>query len=182
MKTMWVAFTALGLLAAAGCTSSGDGTSIGERIILAGPTLPPEMAEDVADVNCPRPEVVHGGGAIQNGGGEGPPRSVITLGQLARECRGQRDGSTIVKVGVEGRAVLSGTGPARFDVPVQIVLKSRGTVVASRVARGSITVPAGSSNGSFAIVEEGLVVPPSAAPEFEIEVGLGGAAAGRRRG
>jgi hypothetical protein len=181
MTRIWGAFAVLSLLAAAGCTSS-EGTSVGERIILAGPSLPPEMAEEEADVNCPTVEVSDGGAVIQNSSGEGSPRSVITLGQLARECRGQRDGSTVVRVGIEGRAVLSGTGPSRFDVPVQVIVKSRGTVLASRVLRGSIAVPAGDSHGSFAIVAEGLVVPPSAAANFQIEVGLGGAgAAGSRR-
>jgi hypothetical protein len=178
----WGAAAALGLLVLAGCASGGDGSSFGERIILAGPTVPPEMTADEADVHCPAVEVMSGGSVIQSGGGEGPPRSVISLGQLARECKGRRDGSTVVNVGVEGRAILSGNGPSRFDVPVRIVVKSRGNVVASRVIRASIAVPAGGSRGSFAVVGEGLVVPAADASDFEIEVGLGGTADARRRG
>lgn len=170
------------VLMAAGCTSSGEGISIGERFILAGPTVPPEVTAHEADVYCPSIEVASGGSVIQSGGGEGPPRSVISLGQLARECKGRSDGSTVVNVGVEGRAVLSGNGPSRLDVPVRIVVKRRGTVVANRVLRASIAVPAGDSHGSFAVVGEGLIVPAADAADFEIEVGLGGAAGARRRG
>lgn len=176
MTKVWGVVAALGLLAVGGCMSNGDGASMGERIILAGPT-PPEMAEEEADVACPPVEVMDGGSVIQNGGA----RSVISLGQLARECRGRRDGSTVVKVGVEGRAILSGSGPSRFDVPVQVVVKSRGNVLASRVLRASIAIPAGDSRGSFALVEDGLVVPADSAADFRIEVGLGGAAAASRR-
>ncbi|HEX2509476.1 MAG TPA: hypothetical protein VHK66_03060 [Microvirga sp.] len=150
--------------------------------MLAGPTVPPEMTAEETDVHCPPVEVAGGGSVIQSGGGEGPPRSVITLGRLARECKGRRDGTTVVNVGVEGRAVLGGNGPSRFDVPVRIVIKRQGSVVASRVLRASIVVPAGNSHGSFAIVGEGLVVPAADASDFDIEVGLGGTADARRRG
>ena len=151
--------------------------------MLAGPTVPPEMTADEADVYCPRSRSSAAASVIQSGGGEGPPRSVITLGQLARECKGRRgrvDRRERRRRGARGRSAA--IGPSRFDVPVRIVVKSRGTVVASRVLRASIAVPAGGSHGSFAVVGEGLVVPAADASDFEIEVGLGGTADARRRG
>jgi hypothetical protein len=65
-----------------------------------------------------------------------------------------------------------------------VLVKSGSTVIANRASRTSVAVPAGDTQGSFAIVEDGIVVPPSASQDFEIEVGLGGVAAtqgGRRR-
>jgi hypothetical protein len=44
MRTVAGALAALALGALAGCGSTGgEGVSLGERIILAGPTVPPEM-------------------------------------------------------------------------------------------------------------------------------------------
>jgi hypothetical protein len=71
-------------------------------------------------------------------------------------------------------------------VPVHVVVKSGSTVLANRVRRATVAIPTGDTQGSFAIVEDGIVVPRSAAQDFEIEVGLGGAGSAekprRRRG
>jgi hypothetical protein len=189
-----VALTALGAVALAGCgTSSGGGASVSEMFLFAGPTVPQEAPAPLNEVYCPPVGVIEGGAAIQaySGGRVGEAsalRNQISLGQLARECAGQPDGSTLVRVGVEGRALLgaaAGAGGGRYDVPVRIVVKKGSTVLANRILRTSVTVPAGQSQASFIVVEEGIVVPPNAAQDFEIEVGLGGAGPGegrRRRG
>jgi hypothetical protein len=161
--------------------------------LFAGPTVPQEAPAPLNEVYCPPVGVIEGGAAIQaySGGRVGEAsalRNQISLGQLARECAGQPDGSTLVRVGVEGRALLgaaAGAGGGRYDVPVRIVVKKGSTVLANRILRTSVTVPAGQSQASFIVVEEGIVVPPNAAQDFEIEVGLGGAGPGegrRRRG
>jgi hypothetical protein len=166
-------------LLAAGCSSTGgESVSLAERIMLAGPSVPPSVAAEDPDVFCPPVQVIPGASAIQNGGGDGPPRSVVTLGQLARECVGRADGSTLVKVGVEGRAIQSAPG-GRFDVPVQIVVKSGEGVIANRARRAAVTFAPGAAQGSFVVVEEGLVVPAGSANTFQIQVGIG-AGAGRR--
>jgi hypothetical protein len=110
-------------------------------------------------------------------------RSQIALGDLARECVGQPDGSTLVRVGVEARALLGSGGSAgRYDVPVQIVVKDGSTVFANRSRRVAAAIPAGQTQTTVSIVEEGIVVPASSANNFEIEVGLGTRAAAGRRG
>jgi hypothetical protein len=186
-----VALAALSLVALAGCGTSGGGASVGEMFLFAGSTVPEEAPPPVDNVYCPTVGVIEGGAAIQSyaGGRVGESsalRNQIALGRLARECAGQPDGSTLVKVGVEGRALLgagAGTGGGRFDVPVRIVVKRGSAVLANRVSRASVTVPAGETRSSFIVVEEGILVPPSASRDFEIEVGLGGGSEeGRRRG
>jgi hypothetical protein len=107
-------------------------------------------------------------------GDGGALRSQIALGQIARECVGNPDGTTLVRVGVEGRALLGvGGSPGRYDVPVHIVVKSGSTVIANRSRRLSIAIPQGDTQGSFSIVEEGILVPARDASVFEIEVALG---------
>jgi hypothetical protein len=88
-----------------------------------------------------------------------------------------------VRVGVEGRALLGagGGGAGRYTVPVRIVVKTGSRVIAERVRQATVAIPAGDTQGSFTLVEEGLVVSPADAGSFEIEVGLGGMG-GRRRG
>jgi hypothetical protein len=189
-----VALAALGAVALAGCgTSSGGGASVADMFLFAGSTVPEEASTPTNEVYCPAVGVIEGGAAMQAyvGGRVGEAsalRNQISLGQLARECAGQPDGSTLVKVGVEGRALLgagAGGSGGRYDVPVRVVVKKGSTILANRASRASVTIPAGQSQGSFIVIEEGILVPPNAAQGFEIEVGLGGAGpeqGGRRRG
>ena len=82
------------------------------------------------------------------------------------------------------RSSGAGGSPGRYDVPVNILVKSDSTTIASRSRRMSVVIPAGDTQGSFTFVEEGIVVPARDASVFEIEVGLGSgnaAAAPRRR-
>jgi hypothetical protein len=188
-KAGW-ALAVLGLSALTGCGTPGEGgSSFSSMVLLAGPTVPPPVSKQIEDVYCPTISVAEGGSAIQaySGGRVGDAsglRSQIALGELARECVGQPDGSTVVKVGVEGRALLGASGGAgRYDVPVGIVVKRGSTVIANRSRRLSVAIPAGDTQATFAIVEEGIVVPAADSQSFKIEVGLGGkAAAGGRRG
>jgi hypothetical protein len=160
-------------------------------VLFAGTTVPPAQKKVLEDVYCPPVDIMEGGSAIQAfaGGRVGESsglRSQISIGNLARECAGQPDGTTVVKVGVEGRALLGASGaPGRYDVPVQIIVKRGDTVIANRSKRMSVAIPAGETQGTFAVIEEGIVVPAADANVFEIEVGLGGngaAAARRKRG
>lgn len=188
-KAAW-AVGALGLSALAACSAPGEGGStLGNMVLFAGPTVPPPVSAAVEDVYCPPVTITEGGSAIQaySGGrvGEsGALRSQVAINQLARECVGQADGTTVVKVGVEGRALLgTGGGAGRFDVPVHVLVKRGSTVIASRSRRVSVAIPAGEAGANFAVVEDGIVVPAADSNSFEIEVGLGSRPVqGRRRG
>lgn len=182
------ALAAMGLVALGGCGAPGEGgSSLGNMVLLAGPSVPPPQKKVLEDVYCPSVDVMEGGSAIQafsggHVGDQGNLRSQIAISNLARECAGQPDGSTVVKVGVEGRALLgAGGAPGRYDVPVQIVVKSGSRVIANRSKRTSVAIPAGDTQGSFAVIEEGIVVPAMDASTFEIEVGLGSSAPARRK-
>jgi hypothetical protein len=174
------ACAATGAMALAGCTAIAQdgGNPLRNFLLYGGPTVPPSAEVAPEDVYCPRVGVLEGGSVIQAGAGQmGSPRRQIALGELARECRGRPDGSTEVKIGVEGRALASVAGASgRFDVPVHFVVRQGGKILADRVRRTSVVIPPGESQGSFALVEEGIVVPPASAQSFEIEVGLGGGA------
>ncbi|MET0427829.1 MAG: hypothetical protein ABW026_04950 [Microvirga sp.] len=178
---------AVGMSALTGCGTPGEGGStMGNMLLFAGPTVPPPMARQTEDVYCPRIQIPDGGAAIQaySGGRVGDAaglRSQISLGNLARECIGNEDGTTSVKVGVEVLALLgAGGGAGRYDAPVNIVLKRGDTVIANRTRRVGIAIPAGDVQGRATLVEEGIVVPAADANAFDIEVGLGAGARSRR--
>lgn len=203
MRTGTMASALLGLLAVAGCGSFSErlsekmddpmslprmliaGTNVapGTRV-AGGAVVQPNAAGFVPispeDAYCPPVGVMEGGAAIQvyaggPSGGATALRSQVTIGQLARECLAQPDGTTLVKVGVQGRALLGAQGSAgRQDVPVRIVVRQGDRIIANRVRRTAVQIPPGDSQASFALVEDGILVPASAAQNFEIEVGLGG--------
>ena len=109
-------------------------------------------------------------------------RSQITLGQIARECVGQPDGTTLVRSASRaGRFWASADRAGRYDVPVHIVVKDGSTVFANRSRRVAAAIPAGETQATFSVIEEGIVVPAADANSFEIEVGLGSGAPRRRR-
>ncbi|HEX8666433.1 MAG TPA: hypothetical protein VF744_20635 [Beijerinckiaceae bacterium] len=176
------------LLAAAFCLASATpaaAQSIGDTLSnlfkFGGTTEPKEAPRGAGDAYCPTVGVIEGGAALRayTGGKVGEPsalRHQIAIGQLARECVEQPDGSILIKVGVEGRALLGPAGqPGRFDAPVTFVVKRGERVFASRTQRVSVAVPAGDTQASFVTVQDGLVVPPGVG-EYEIDVGLGAGA------
>jgi hypothetical protein len=173
----------IGIAALAGCGAPGEGGfGVGDMLLTAGTTQAPPQAAETRDVYCPTVEVMDGGAVIRSGDA-GSVRSQIALGDIARECVGQPDGTTLVRVGVEARALLGAGGSAgRYDVPVQIVVKDGSTVFANRSRRVAAAIPAGQTQTTVSIVEEGIVVPAMSANNFEIEVGLGTRAAAGRRG
>jgi hypothetical protein len=174
---------ALGLasLTACGGSTGGGSMSIGDMLLTGGTSPMPAQPAVIGDPYCPMVSVIEGGAAIQPGGRAGSPdpmRGQISLGHLARECRAQTDGSVVVKVGVEGLALAGAAGGiGSTNVPVRIVVRSGSTVIADRVRTAAVAIPAGQTQAVFAVVEDGIVVPPSAAESYEIEVGLGGAPA-----
>lgn len=182
MRSLLIAGASLGLAVLAGCGTPGDGTSLGERLVLGGTSVPPPLPAQSEDVYCPRIRIPEGGAAIQafSGGRIGDAsglRNQVSLGELARECVGNPDGTTVVKIGVQGHVLLGAGGSAgHYDAPVHILVKDGDKVIANRARRAGVSIPAGESQASFSFVEEGIVVPAASAQSFTIEVGLGGSA------
>jgi hypothetical protein len=174
---------ALGLagLTACGGSAGGSSMSIGDMLLTGGTSAMPAQPAVIGDPYCPMVSVIEGGAAIQPGGRAGGPdamRGQISLGHLARECQAQPDGSVLVKVGVEGLALEGAAGGiGRATVQVHIVVKSGSTIIADRVRTAAVAIPPGQTQAVFAVVEDGIVVPPAVAESYEIEVGLGGAPA-----
>ena len=188
-------FRAAGLAAAAFLTlapdpssASGSGGSNFFRNLFTygGPTVPPSAPEAAAEVDCPSVAIMPGGAALRSyaGGRTGSPealRNQLSIVNVARECIGQPDGSVLVKVGVEGRALIGPAGSGgQLEAPVRFVIRRGDKVLANRARRATVALAQGEMQGSFVVVEDGLVVPPKTG-DFDIEVGLGGSGAVERR-
>jgi hypothetical protein len=172
---------AAGVAVSGSASAQGIGDTLSNLFKFGGTTVPKEAPRETGDVYCPTVGIVEGGAALRayTGGKVGEPsalRHQISIGQLARECVEQPDGSIMIKVGVEGRALLGPAGAAgRFDAPVTFVVKRGDRILASRTQRISVAVPAGDTQASFVTIQDGLVVPPNTG-EYEIDVGLTGGA------
>lgn len=172
-------------LALSACSSTGGGGGNPLSSAFLPGAASPNVAALPADVPCPPVTIAPGGAAINSysGGRDGAPealRSQISIVNVARECAGRPDGSIVVKVGVEGRALVGAAGSAgRFETPVRFAIKRGERVLASATRRASVALAAGELQGSFTLVEEGLVV-PAGTDDFDIEVGLGGSGAAAR--
>jgi hypothetical protein len=171
---------ALACLPFTGGSATSQGTGNMLRNFFSGGEPPPPAAPVAGEpVDCPAVIVADGGAALRSyvGGRTGAPEALrhqLSIANVGRECRGQADGSVLVKVGVEGRALLGPAGsPGRLDAPVRFVVRRGDRVFASRARAASVSLGAGTTQGTFVVVEEGIVV-PAGTGEFEIEVGLGG--------
>ena len=177
-KVLIVASASLAGVPALGQTAGQEGGNWFTNLLrYGGTTVPPAAPRPVDDVYCPSVGVIEGGAAMQafTAGRTGDPNALrhqISLGQVARECQGRDDGSIVVKVGVEGRALIGPAGSGgRFESPVTFTVKRGDRILATRTQRVAIAVPSGETQGSFVAVQDGLVVPPGIA-DFEIDVGL----------
>ena len=150
------------------------------NLLKYGSTTEPPIRRQRATskrLGCPTVGVLEGRAAIRQGS------SQISISNIARECTERPDGTILVKVGIEGLALLGGGGGgARSSVPVVFQIRQGDKVTVSRVRQASVSIPAGDSQGTFMLVESGMAV-PAGSGAFDIEVGLGGGSgrAARRR-
>jgi hypothetical protein len=170
--------------AAAPAAAQGIGETLSNLFKYGGTTVPPAAPKSTDEIHCPGVGVIEGGAALRayTGGRVGDAaalRHQISVGQVARECVEQPDGSILVKVGLEARALLGPAGsPGRFDVPVSFVIKRGERVLSSKMQRVSVSIPPGQTAGSVVVVQDGLVVPPRMS-EFDIDVGFVQGGAGK---
>ncbi|WP_342359165.1 hypothetical protein [Terrarubrum flagellatum] len=182
MSQIRIAGVAAAVLALGACSSSGSsgapssgqpGNALSNLFFWGSPTVPPAppLPED-SDFECPSVTVAANGAAYRVGGDT--VRVQYSMGDTARECTNvQRDGSFTLKVGAEGRVLLGAAGsPGRYDVTVRFVVKANEKPILTRVQRQSVVIPAGATQGSFVMVEQGIQVPPNQR-DLEIEVGFG---------
>ena len=136
-------------LAAAGCSvvEGGGGRSGGStfsNLLNYGSTTEPPIQRqgDVEASSCPAVLVLDGRAAMKQGGAQ------VSISNLARECIEKPDGTIVVKVGVEGLALLgSGGGGGRFSVPVVFQIRQGERVVVNRTRQAPVAIAPGYGPG-----------------------------------
>jgi hypothetical protein len=113
---------------------------------------------------CPSINVPAGTSAYAAYAGQASPDNVrfqARISDFARECTLAGGNSVSIKVGVKGLVILGEKGsPGTYPAPLRIAVRDRdGTVVASNSQHLSVTIPAGSSQGSFKVVDNSIIVP-----------------------
>ena len=111
------------------------------------------------------------------------------ISEFARECILNPGNTVTIKVGVQGLVILGEKGsPGTFPAPLRISVRDRdGKIVASNAQRLSVTVPPGSTQARFKIVDNSITVPiglDKPLRSYEILIGFdekGGAAPARAK-
>ena len=168
------------LLAGCGATSGVGGGALGNLMAFNSLQAPP-LAEQkqIFKVDCPTVAVDDAASSVRvgAGGASGDIKYQYDFGQLARQCDVE-NGQIAIKVGVEGRIVLGPAGtPGTFVAPVRIAVKreSDGKIVAEKIYRTDVSVPAGSGEAVFDTVSDPLIVPytrEQADQDYSIVVGF----------
>lgn len=165
----------------AGCQSWQGGDDDAFTAPAATATVDGRQIDPDANIVCPVFDIYEGGSAVRTGEGQSL-RHQISIGQTARECFGAADGSMTVNVGVEVLALLGPAGrPGNVSAPLHIAFRGEtdGKVYTTRSRTVTVSIPAGSAQGSARIVEKGFSVPADA-KNVLIEIGLGARATQRR--
>ena len=139
---------------------------------LKAPPLPPPSANDER-LQCPQVEVLDGTASSRvYGAGEqsnGNVRYQFSMGEVVRECS-HAGGDLVLKVGVEGRALLGPVGaPGAFTAPVRIAVRREkdSKIVSSTLLRAPVNIPSGETQAPFSLVSQPLAVPFTTVNEDE---------------
>jgi len=108
-------------------------------------------------------------------------RYQILIDQTARECVVD-GGNVVIKVGIEGGAVLGPVGaPGNFGATIRVSLRNLKTYaeVSSKTYRTAATIPANGTRGDFRLLADPIVVPMiSKRPQEDYEIIVGFAEGG----
>jgi hypothetical protein len=169
------ALLSLGL---AGCMSSGgtqspSGTSgelsLFSKWFAAQKTEPAPQA----DVPCPKVEIREGGATLRQG--KGSDVSVqFSLRDVARECSAGKNGAIVMKIGVEGIAVIGKAGkPGGVSAPLIVTATKNDKVIATKTITLKTTIPSDENQTQFRLIDQGFTV-PAGSEDADVTIGFKG--------
>lgn len=142
---------------------------------------PPPPPSGALGIDCPEILVDTGTASLRvpAGAENSSVRYQLSLGDMARECSIEGD-RILIKVGVEGAAVLGPSGaPGSYSGTLRISARRQKNedIIDSKSYRVSATIASGATRGEFRVISDALAVPylgPQAADDYEILVGFEG--------
>ncbi|GLI94454.1 hypothetical protein [Methylocystis echinoides] len=99
----------------------------------------------------------------------------VSIKEIARECIVEGD-HVLIRVGVEGDAVLGPTGaPGTYGGTIRVALRKThdDSILNSKNYRISATIPAGGARADFRLLAEPIAAPPSAKAQDDFEILVG---------
>ena len=131
---------------------------------LKAPT-PPPVASISEKLQCPTVEVLDGTASSRVYAGTDQSNASVryqfSMGDVVRECS-HEGGDLVLKIGVEGRALLGPAGAAgSFAAPVRIAIRREkdSKIVSSTLLRTPVTIDAGQTGAPFVLVTDPIRVP-----------------------
>jgi len=180
----------LGLIAAlslglAGCMSSGGsqspastsgGSSLFSNWFAAQKTEPAPQAAAAApepDVPCPKVDIREGGSTLRQGKGSDVTVQ-FSLRDVVRECSAGKNGAIVMKIGVEGIAVIGTAGkPGAVSAPLIITATKGEKVVATKTITLKTTIPADENQAQFRSIDQGFTL-PAGSDDASVTIGFKG--------
>ncbi len=146
---------------------SNGGTTLGNLLAFNSLNAPskPKPLDTEEKPTCPDIEVLDGTASSRvYGTGEQSNANVryqFSMGDVVRECS-HVGNQLVMKVGVEGRALLGPVGsPGSFSAPVRIAIRREKDeqAVASKLYQIPVSIGAGDNGAPFSIVSDAIAVP-----------------------
>ena len=177
-----VAALSLGL---AGCMSTGGsqspastsgGSSLFSNWFAAQKTEPAPQAVAAApepDVPCPKIDIRDGGSTLRQGKGNDVTVQ-FSLRDVARECSAGKNGAIVMKIGVEGIAVIGTAGkPGTVSAQLIITATKGDKVLATKTITLKTAIPADENQAQFRIIDQGFTL-PAGSDDADVTVGFKG--------
>ncbi|MEI6572653.1 MAG: hypothetical protein WCO61_03810 [Alphaproteobacteria bacterium] len=176
-----IAALSLGL---AGCMSSGGsqspagagGSSLFSNWFAAQKTEPAQQAVAEAaesDVPCPKVDIREGGSTLRQGKGSDVTVQ-FSLRDVVRECSAGKNGAIVMKIGVEGIAVIGTAGkPGGVSAPLIITATKGEKVVSSKTITLKTTIPADENQAQFRMIDQGFTL-PAGSDDADVTIGFKG--------
>ena len=134
----------------------------------------PASAQEPAPVEmeCPKVDIREGGTNYRQSA-EKAVKVQFTIRNVARECT-TVGGSMVMKVGIEGIALLGAAGkPGPASAPLTILVTRGDKTIATRLTAAKTIIPADEEQALFRLIEDGIKI-PNGQGEVTVSVGFKG--------
>lgn len=140
----------------------------------AKPAPAPVVAQAAAPavLECPKVDIREGGTNYRESSDK-EVKVQFTIRNVARECS-MAGGSTVMKIGIEGVAILGAAGKAGpASAPLTILVTRGDKTIVTRASMAKVIIPADDEQALFRVIEDGIKIPPGQG-ELMVSIGFKG--------
>ncbi len=178
--------TLVGLLALAGCNTSGDNGVLGSAAKPGSHNNPENPTQHTAMLNtrnamtdyCPKTTVHEGTGSYKvfkrkaNRENNDGLRFQATILKIARDCKYEQ-GQLKMSVGLAGRIINGSSGESgTIKLPIRIAVRVGSDLVYSKLHKHDGTIAKGSNHGQFQLIDDQIAFAAPTKPNVRVVVGF----------